>query len=319
MFLSIITPTYNRAHTLHRVWQSLKCQEVMDFEWIVVDDGSTDNTRQLVLSWIKEGVFPIHYREVSHRGRNAAVNLGKTLASGKFVTVMDSDDAFLSCAMSEILAKIESNDGLEDPSISAIAFAYADEYGNDLSGKFPEKTFFGPFLGAVIRYRLGPEMLLVHKRKEFIRAEHLEIAPPDHVPESTTYARLNDSYGCLFFELTLGTKYRHDGEVRLTRGRNANVPKHPRGRYVKSREYLNHALIYAKYDYGLFLRLAKRMVCYGIYCRISLIDQYRSLSPAKAKLLWLVALPSGLLRASRFIAKYGRLKQKWDSEFSAKS
>ena len=57
--LTIFTPTYNRAHTLERLYQSLCAQSVKDFEWLLVDDGSTDSTRDLVLSWMGQKNFSI--------------------------------------------------------------------------------------------------------------------------------------------------------------------------------------------------------------------------------------------------------------------
>jgi len=58
---TVFTPTYNRAHTLPRVYESLKHQTFRDFEWLIVDDGSTDNTKELVEVWQKENLFPIRY------------------------------------------------------------------------------------------------------------------------------------------------------------------------------------------------------------------------------------------------------------------
>ena len=59
--LTVFTPTYNRAHTLGRVYESLCAQTSSDFEWLIVDDGSTDNTHNLVTGWIAEDIIPILY------------------------------------------------------------------------------------------------------------------------------------------------------------------------------------------------------------------------------------------------------------------
>ncbi|MEG0188734.1 MAG: glycosyltransferase family A protein, partial [Algoriella sp.] len=59
--ISIVTPSYNRAHTLSRVYESLKNQTFKDFKWIIMDDGSTDNTSELVKSFQAENVFEIDY------------------------------------------------------------------------------------------------------------------------------------------------------------------------------------------------------------------------------------------------------------------
>src|ERR1700733_14660423 len=73
---TIFTPTYNRAHTLHRCFESLSAQTLHDFEWIVVDDGSTEGTGQLVEGWIKAAKFPMRYLRQDHGGKHIAHNLG---------------------------------------------------------------------------------------------------------------------------------------------------------------------------------------------------------------------------------------------------
>lgn len=64
---TVFTPAYNRAHTLHRVWESLKAQTERDFEWLVVDDGSTDNTAELIAQYQREADFPVRYLQEPHQ------------------------------------------------------------------------------------------------------------------------------------------------------------------------------------------------------------------------------------------------------------
>ncbi len=87
---SIITPTYNRAHLITRTYESLRAQIFEDFEWIVIDDGSIDGTRDLVLSW--NASFPIRYFWKPNGGLHTALNLGTSVAEGEFLTQVDSDD-----------------------------------------------------------------------------------------------------------------------------------------------------------------------------------------------------------------------------------
>lgn len=63
MLITIFTPTYNRAYILPKLYNSLQCQTCKDFEWLIVDDGSNDNTEELFLEWSKVSTFSIRYKK----------------------------------------------------------------------------------------------------------------------------------------------------------------------------------------------------------------------------------------------------------------
>jgi glycosyltransferase involved in cell wall biosynthesis len=90
MRFTVLTPTYNRAHCLERVYKSLCAQTFRDFEWVIVDDGSTDGTRDLVASW--KPFFRIRYRWKPNGGMHTAINVGMREAVGEFIALMDDDD-----------------------------------------------------------------------------------------------------------------------------------------------------------------------------------------------------------------------------------
>lgn len=102
--LSIFTPAYNRANTLPRLFQSLRQQSCNDFEWIVINDGSSDETDELFQQWLKEETqFPIRYQSVVNGGKNRAVNLGAQIAEGDYFFIVDSDDYLQPDAVSCVL------------------------------------------------------------------------------------------------------------------------------------------------------------------------------------------------------------------------
>lgn len=90
--ISVITPTYNRAYILTQCYKSLCAQTDTDFEWIVVDDGSTDNTEGLVRGFEEEGRIAIRYLRQPNGGKHRAQNTGVTVASGELAVCLDSDD-----------------------------------------------------------------------------------------------------------------------------------------------------------------------------------------------------------------------------------
>lgn len=92
MLVTILTPTYNRANMLPLLYESLKKQSCQDFEWIVVDDGSIDNTSELLKKWQLEHSFTIRYIKQANGGKHRAVNRGLIEAIGELLFIVDSDD-----------------------------------------------------------------------------------------------------------------------------------------------------------------------------------------------------------------------------------
>lgn len=90
MRFTVLTATYNRAHTLSGAYASLCAQTCRDFEWVIVDDGSTDATKELVSSW--NPFFPIRYIWKPNGGKHTAINIGVAQAIGEFLVILDSDD-----------------------------------------------------------------------------------------------------------------------------------------------------------------------------------------------------------------------------------
>lgn len=93
MKITVFTPTYNRGYCLERLFESLVHQTYQDFEWVIVDDGSTDFTQELVKSFQEQKVFfPIIYKKTENGGKHRAINRGMELINGEMVLLMDSDD-----------------------------------------------------------------------------------------------------------------------------------------------------------------------------------------------------------------------------------
>lgn len=99
---TVLTPSYNRADTLPRVYESLKAQDFGDFEWLIIDDGSTDNTAALVAEWSAEGIIPIRYAWQPNQHKKTAFNNGVAIAQGELIVALDSDDTLLPGALSSM-------------------------------------------------------------------------------------------------------------------------------------------------------------------------------------------------------------------------
>ena len=93
MYITIFTPAYNRAHTLHRTYESLLKQDCKDFVWLIVDDGSTDNTADLVKNWQSaDNGFEIRYIYKENGGMHTAHNTAYENIDTELNVCIDSDD-----------------------------------------------------------------------------------------------------------------------------------------------------------------------------------------------------------------------------------
>ncbi len=132
--VSVIVPTFNRAHYIGECIDSLLAQTVSPHEIIVIDDGSSDGTAELLSRY----AGPVHYRRKENGGKPSAVNLGLTLASGDFVWVFDDDDVALPQAIASRLAVFE-----QDPSLD---YVYSPHYlgGDDEAGRIRIGQLYEP-------------------------------------------------------------------------------------------------------------------------------------------------------------------------------
>ena len=101
--ISIVTPTYNRCHTLTRLWDSL-CEQSgkCPFEWVLVDDGSTDETQQWFEGLDTANRFTARYVKQPNQGKHVALNTAATVATGQWCLILDSDDALTSDAIDRL-------------------------------------------------------------------------------------------------------------------------------------------------------------------------------------------------------------------------
>lgn len=110
--ITVFTPCYNRAYTLGRLFDSLQAQTYRDFEWIVVDDGSADGTRELCDRLGKLASFPMRYLWQENAGKHAAINVGAAVAQGDWFFIVDSDDWLPSDSLevnARYLAQVEAD------------------------------------------------------------------------------------------------------------------------------------------------------------------------------------------------------------------
>ena len=134
--VTIFTPTYNRAHILHRCYESLCQQASFDFKWLIVDDGSSDGTEELVKQWIaQEDRFEIQYRYKENGGLHTAYNVAVAEADTELFTCLESDDVFTPEAMS-IIERVWA--GVRESDCVGFITLCRDMEGDLIGKPFPE-------------------------------------------------------------------------------------------------------------------------------------------------------------------------------------
>ena len=136
-FFSIITPTYNRAHTLGMVFESLQAQKFKNFEWIIGDDGSDDDTQDLVKSFIKKAKFDIKYYKLKHGGKHNVLKAIKDYPSGEWILGLDSNDTlFDDNTLNDIKSATENLP--KDKKYNTVGGCFGGQKGEKIS-KFDEE------------------------------------------------------------------------------------------------------------------------------------------------------------------------------------
>ena len=161
--LTIFTPTFNRAHTLPRLFESLCAQEDFRFEWIIADDGSTDETGSMIKQWNPNTTpFRIRYYSLQHGGQQRAINFAVQKASFPFFFIVDSDDSLTPNAVSKALAWCEEIKNY--PYLAGVSGAKGSMGGHYLSG---EPAFPGTFIDISnlerAKYGLCADMAEIYK------------------------------------------------------------------------------------------------------------------------------------------------------------
>ena len=136
--LTIFTPAYNRAHTIGRTYNSLLLQTCKDFEWLVIDDGSTDDTKQLVEGWIKDNKITIRYVYQKNQGMHGAHNTAYKNIHTELNTCIDSDDWMPYDAVEKIVGLWNSLDDKTRSEYAGIIGLDQTEDGKVIGKSFPE-------------------------------------------------------------------------------------------------------------------------------------------------------------------------------------
>lgn len=199
-FFSICIPTYNHGILLQVLFQSLQKQNFNDYEVIVVNDGSTDNTREVLNKWYNSKYFNLTVIHQENKGRAAALKKAVVVASGTYTIIMDSDDYFIEDSLIKIasmLSKVfQNNCKREVAGISGLALSKKDKLL--IGDKFPHDYFCSNLLAIRADYKVKGD------KKEIVLTKILKDNMYDmevgniRVPTSYIWAKISKRFDFIF-------------------------------------------------------------------------------------------------------------------------
>lgn len=185
MFLTVFTPTYNRGYILNRLYQSLCRQTCKEFEWLIIDDGSNDETEELVKKWFDEDKIIIRYIKKENGGKPSAYNVATREARGVYFTCVDSDDY-----LDDNAVKIIKEDWLMECEKNVIGQIYFRRNHNDKNTfitQYNGRKKYATLLDFYRQYGLQGDTMLVYRSCVVKKYKFPIFKNEKFVPESYIY------------------------------------------------------------------------------------------------------------------------------------
>ena len=207
LLFTVFTPTYNRATLLPRVYESLCAQICRDFEWLIVDDGSTDETRIWVEQCQQKAPFAVRYAWQPNSHKKVALNHGVRLAQGELLVVLDSDDTIRPDAlatMQRLWLEIPQD---KRGSFSAVTGLCERPDGTIVGQKYPLDVMDSTPMEMILRYQIKGEKF-GFQRVDVMRQYPFPEDVDGYLPESIIWWRIAKSgYQTRFVNVVLRTYY----------------------------------------------------------------------------------------------------------------
>jgi glycosyltransferase involved in cell wall biosynthesis len=293
---TVFTPTYNRAHTLHRCYESLLAQTFRDFEWLIVDDGSTDNTAEVVSGWVAEGKLDIRYEPRPHQGAHHAYNRSLELGRGVLWIKLDSDDGLTDDGLERLWTHWNAIPEAQRAGFSGVTGLCRNQEGSLVGTKFPQDVLDCTsaeleYLHKVCGDKSGcllAEILRQHPYPQNV--------PGNFIPESFIWSQVAQRY-----------QTRHINEFILVNWTDA--PSLTRGRSNPFINAAGHRLMFkgvldleTRFFWAAPARLLRGAAQYSRFCfllGISPLRQFSDLKTNSGRLLCFIGLLLGLLLSLR--------------------
>ncbi len=279
--LTVFTPAYNRAYTLHLCYESLLRQTCKDFEWLIIDDGSTDGTRELVETWIRENNIPIRYHYQDNQGMHGAHNAAYERITTELNVCIDSDDYMTDDAVEKI-ADFWRKHGSD--SYAGIVGLDMEQSGEIIGTRLPDKLKHAALTDLYVLHQVRGDKKLVYRTAVTSAVPPYPVYPGEkYVPLSYKYMLIDQQYPLLLLNEPLCVvEYLQDGS-------SLNMIKQYRTNPRGFQFFRKTAMTYAP-SWRRLIQEAAHYVSSSLLMR-----NWRFLGESPRKGATLLALPAGLL------------------------
>lgn len=282
--ITIITPTYNRKHTLSRLHDSLVQQTNFSFNWLIIDDGSTDETNTLIESFLSEKHFQIYYYIKRNEGKHTALNLAYHYLETPLAFIVDSDDYLPSDAVSTILHYYEKYKN--EPNLCGFSFLRYYSNGKVNTAFFPENEKIESYIEGRINKHIGGDKAEVFYTDILKKYPFPVYDNEKFVPEDLIWIKMAQKYKMVHINKCIYiSDYLNDG---LTKNGRKNKIESPNG-------MINRSLCYINNNKVNFKTKMKMMLLYCIYSFFGNKTISEQASLVKLKFLFYISLLPGYI------------------------
>lgn len=294
MKLSILTATYNRANYLPKLYESIKKNLKYNItpEWIIVDDGSTDDTKNIVQEFIKENRIIIKYMYQKNSGKMIAINEATKMATGDLIIDCDSDDYFSDNGF-EIIEK-NAEKLLKDEELYAMAFLKKEENGKISGKEFSRNEYKTTMFDLYFKEDIGGEKILVYNSKIRKMYSHQLENNEKFITEARMYHKMDEKYKILAInEIVEIGSYIEDG---YTKNINKTFKESPYGYYMYFKELLQKNMKGVKFSKRLYA--IKHYILFG-YLTKNMFNA-NLIRDRLNKFLYIILYIPGIMKSKRF-------------------
>ena len=297
---TIFTPCYNSQEFIHRVYNSLVAQTYKNFEWLVINDGSSDNTSQIIKEYIKEAPFAVQFFDLpENQMLTKNYNLAVKNAKGDFFIPLGHDDECVPETL-EVFSKYWEKYG--NDKYSGISCLCSDQHGNLVGDKFPVSPFHSDYFEVMYDQNIKGEkwgFIKTDVMKNFMLPENID----SYVPEGLIWKGIGTKYQTIYINEVL--RIYHINQP----GSSLSTVNKGRNRYPEGGAFYNLQMIndFNEYIKGHWLLKAKIYVNYlslSFLARINIVKIFFKVYSFKKKILLVFLLPlGGLLYIKQLLKK----------------